>query len=217
MGSAPPPPQASRTPLDPARGGDGTGAVFSGGYGKQDSESPAPSRASRKRNWLVPLLVLGGLGAGGAWLASHWGIEETDNAQLQGRLTEISSRVPGTIVRVFVDDNDEVKAGQPLILLDDRDAGVRLYRARADLEQVGREAQDLLRSGSIPTDPGSPGQVVALVAGLGLVVATGDGALLVRRGLLAGRRVSEGRLLLEQLQAQVGDRFAACSGAGGKE
>ena len=141
MGSAPPPPQASRTPLDPARGGDGAGAVFSGGYGKQDSESPASSRASRKRNWLVPLLVLGGLGAGGAWLASHWGIEETDNAQLQGRLTEISSRVPGTIVRVFVDDNDEVKAGQPLILLDDRDAGVRLYRARADLEQVGREAQ----------------------------------------------------------------------------
>jgi len=141
MGSAPPPPQAPRTPLDPARGGDRAGAVFSGGYGKQVPQSPAPSRGGRKRNWLVPLLVLGGLGAGGAWLASHWGIEETDNAQLQGRLTEISSRVPGTIVRVFVDDNDEVKAGQPLILLDDRDAGVRLYRARADLEQVGREAQ----------------------------------------------------------------------------
>ena len=62
-----------------------------------------------------------------------------------------------------------------------------------------------------------PGRVAALVAGLGLVVATGDGALLVRRGLLAGRRVSEGRLLLEQLQAQVGDRFAACGDAGGKE
>ena len=141
MGSAPPPPKAPRTPLDPARGGDGSGAVFSGGYGKQVPQSPAPSRGRRKRNWLVPLLVLGGLGAGGAWLASHWGIEETDNAQLQGRLTEISSRVPGTIVRVFVDDNQEVKAGQPLILLDDRDAGVRLYRARADLEQVGREAE----------------------------------------------------------------------------
>jgi methionyl-tRNA formyltransferase len=84
-------------------------------------------------------------------------------------------------------------------------------------EQLSPEAQDLLRSGCIPADPGSPGQVAALVAGLGLVVATGDGALLVRRGLLAGRRVSEGRLLLEQLQAQVGDRFAACGDAGGKE
>ena len=84
-------------------------------------------------------------------------------------------------------------------------------------EQLSPEAQDLLRSGCIPADHGAPGQVVALVAGLGLVVATGDGALLVRRGLLAGRRVSEGRLLLEQLQAQVGDRFAACGDAGGKE
>jgi len=84
-------------------------------------------------------------------------------------------------------------------------------------EQLSPEAQDLLRSGCIPADPGSPGQVAALVAGVGLVVATGDGALLVRRGLLAGRRVSEGRLLLEQLQAEVGDRFAACGDAGGKE
>ncbi len=185
MGSAPFPPQAPRTPFDPAgRGnrsssggpqqeasfaarqldadrspdpeagsqtpkgprqtpgsGDDQGPLLSGRHGNHDPEPAAPSRGSRKRNWLVPLLVLGALGAGGAWMASHWGVEETDNAQLQGRLTEISSRVPGTIVRVFVDDNDEVKAGQPLILLDDRDAGVRLYRARADLEQVGREAQ----------------------------------------------------------------------------
>ena len=85
-------------------------------------------------------------------------------------------------------------------------------------EQLSPEAQALLRSGAISGDGGGqPGQVAALAAGLGLVVATGDGALLVRRGLLAGRRVSEGRLLLEQLQAQVGDRFAACGDAGGKE
>ena len=144
MGSAPLPPQAPRTPFDPAGNGDRTSAEGTQqvpSVGTKDPDPPAPSRGTRKRNWLVPLLVLAGLGAGGAWIASNWGIEETDNAQLQGRLTEISSRVPGTIVRVFVDDNQEVKAGQPLILLDDRDAGVRLYRARADLEQVGREAQ----------------------------------------------------------------------------
>jgi membrane fusion protein (multidrug efflux system) len=74
-------------------------------------------------------------------MVAHWGAVETDNAQLQGHLTEISSRVPGTITRVLVDDNQEVKVGQPLVLLDDRDARARLFRARADLEQAAREAQ----------------------------------------------------------------------------
>jgi methionyl-tRNA formyltransferase len=78
-------------------------------------------------------------------------------------------------------------------------------------DQLSPQAQALVRSGSIPGDRGIPGQVAALVAGVGLVVATGDGALLVRRGLLEGRRVSEGRLLLEQLQVQVGDCFDAVS------
>jgi methionyl-tRNA formyltransferase len=79
-------------------------------------------------------------------------------------------------------------------------------------EQLSPEAQALLRSGAISGDGGGqPGQVAALVAGLGLVVATGDGALLVRRGLLEGRRASEGRLLLEQLQVQVGDCFDVVS------
>ena len=78
-------------------------------------------------------------------------------------------------------------------------------------DQLSSEARALVGQGSIPGDRGTPGQVVALVAGVGLVVATGGGALLVRRGLLAGRRESGGRLLLEQLQVQVGDRFDADS------
>jgi len=106
--------------------------------------SPAdtsPARRPRLRRWLAPLVGLGVLAGAGAWMVAHWGVVETDNAQLQGHLTEISSRVPGTIARVLVDDNQEVRAGQPLVLLDDRDARARLFRARADLEQAAREAQ----------------------------------------------------------------------------
>ena len=98
-------------------------------------------RQSSRRRWVVPLLALAALAGGSAWLVSRWGLVETDNAQLQGHLTEISSRVPGTIARVLVEDNQIVKGGQPLVQLDDRDARARLLRARADLEQVAREAQ----------------------------------------------------------------------------
>lgn len=83
---------------------------------------------------------------------------------------------------------------------------------RQDLvDQLSPQAQALVRSGGPAGDCGAPGQVAALVAEVGLVVATGDGLLLVRRGLLEGRRVSGGSLLLDQLQAQVGDRFEAVS------
>lgn len=98
-------------------------------------------RQPRRQRWLLPLLALAALAGGSAWLVSRWGLVETDNAQLEGHLTELSSRVPGTIARVLVEDDQMVKAGQPLVLLDDRDARARLFRAHADLEQVAREAQ----------------------------------------------------------------------------
>ena len=78
-------------------------------------------------------------------------------------------------------------------------------------DQLSPQAQALVGLG----ERALPGQVVGLVAGVGLVVAAGEGALLVRRGLLEGRRVSGGSLLLEQLQAQVGDRFDVVSESSG--
>jgi membrane fusion protein, multidrug efflux system len=107
----------------------------------RDTPLARPKPPTSARRWLAPLLGLAALAGGGAYLVAHWGLVETDNAQLQGHLTEISSRVPGTIARVLVEDNQEVKLGQPLLQLDDRDARARLFKARADLEQVAREAQ----------------------------------------------------------------------------
>ena len=58
--------------------------------------------ASARRSLSLPVLLIA-LGVVGAlWLRNRWGIEETDNAQLQTHLVEISSRVPGTIARVQI-------------------------------------------------------------------------------------------------------------------
>jgi membrane fusion protein (multidrug efflux system) len=84
------------------------------------------------------------LAAGGGWWASRLHLVDTDNAQVQSHLTELSSRVPGTIARVLVENNQLVKAGQPLVLLDDRDARARLFSAQADLEEAGRAAEALV-------------------------------------------------------------------------
>lgn len=51
------------------------------------------------------------------------------------------------------------------------------------------------------------GEVLALRDGVGVVVATGEGALLVREAQLEGKRPCGGTALLSQLGAQPGDRF----------
>lgn len=101
--------------------------------------------ASARRRLSLPLLLLLGLGLlGAAWLRSHWGVEETDNAQLQAHLVEISSRVSGTIAQVPVQDDQGVTHGTPLVLLDRRDALVALRRAEADLLEARRQADALV-------------------------------------------------------------------------
>jgi membrane fusion protein (multidrug efflux system) len=76
-------------------------------------------------------------------MIDHWGVEETDDAQLQAPITDIASRIPGTIAAVTVSDHQAVAPGQLLVLLDPRDAQARLQRAQADLQDAERHAQAL--------------------------------------------------------------------------
>ncbi|MEB3321909.1 MAG: methionyl-tRNA formyltransferase, partial [Synechococcaceae cyanobacterium] len=58
-------------------------------------------------------------------------------------------------------------------------------------------------------DPQAAGTVRAIVPGLGVVVGTGEGSLLVRGAQLEGRGASAGQALLQQLSAHEGERFGA--------
>jgi membrane fusion protein (multidrug efflux system) len=66
------------------------------------------------------------------WLRSR-GHESTDDAQVDGRITQIAARVGGPIVKVAVDNNLQVAAGALLVQVDPRDYQVAVDRARADL------------------------------------------------------------------------------------
>lgn len=95
---------------------------------------------SRRQLGLVALALAGGVGLA-AWVVNHWGVVETDNAQLQAHLVEISSRVPGTIAAVAVQDNQLVKKGQLLVALDPRDAQSALAQAQADWIDATRQSE----------------------------------------------------------------------------
>jgi membrane fusion protein (multidrug efflux system) len=77
--------------------------------------------------FLVLILI-----AGFFWLRSR-GKESTDDAQVDGHITQIAPRVGGTIVKVHVTNNQSVKAGDVLVEIDPRDYQIAVDRAKAEL------------------------------------------------------------------------------------
>jgi len=79
----------------------------------------------------VALLALLGFGAKRWWFArSH---VSTDNAQVDGHIIPILPKVGGFVAEVRVRENQEVKAGDTMVVLDDRDFRSRLAQTEADL------------------------------------------------------------------------------------
>jgi len=67
--------------------------------------------------------------------------ESTDDAQVDGHITQISSKVYGRVADVLVDDNQQVKAGQILVKLDPRDYQAALNQAKAQLALAESDAR----------------------------------------------------------------------------
>jgi len=101
----------------------------------QAPETLEPKPRSVNRGIVAAVLVLV-IAAAVGWYIYAQGSEETDDAQVDGHLVPISSRVDGTIQAVHVDDNQVVKAGDLLVELDPRDHEVAADQAKAQYEQA---------------------------------------------------------------------------------
>jgi membrane fusion protein (multidrug efflux system) len=86
--------------------------------------------------FLLLLVILAAAAVGGYrfwnYLDSY---ESTDDAQIDGDIYAVTSRIAGTIKAVYVEDNQQVKAGQLLVELDPRDYEVALEQAKAALNE----------------------------------------------------------------------------------
>jgi membrane fusion protein (multidrug efflux system) len=67
--------------------------------------------------------------------------ESTDDAQVDGHITPIASKIYGRVAQVMVDDNQPVKAGQVLVKIDPRDYQASLNQAKAQLALAESDAQ----------------------------------------------------------------------------
>jgi membrane fusion protein (multidrug efflux system) len=96
---------------------------------------------------IVLLLV-----AGGAWYYFH-GRVTTDDAEIDGQITPIASRVYGTVSKVLVRRNQYVHAGQVLIKIDPRDYQAKVDQAEAALKLA--EAQSRSAEVGVPLATGT--------------------------------------------------------------
>ncbi len=105
---------------------------------------PSPHRAAagdiaEKKRPPIFLIVLGvAVIAGAIYGIPKWNYarahESTDNAQVDGHIIPVVSRVAGFVTEVRVNENQRVKAGDTLAVLDPSEFKARLAQSDADLQ-----------------------------------------------------------------------------------
>jgi membrane fusion protein (multidrug efflux system) len=88
------------------------------------------------------LLAIAIIGGGTAWWlqASKW--VSTDDAFIDVHMVQVSPQVAGRVARVLVNDNQEVRTGQPLVDIDPADFQAKLDQAQANQQSAqGQLAQ----------------------------------------------------------------------------
>jgi membrane fusion protein, multidrug efflux system len=93
-----------------------------------------PKVARKKAPYIFGALALAATGYGAHLYIASRGTETSDDAQVEGHVSNVAARVSGQVKRVLIHDNQLVKAGDVLVELDDADYAARLASSRADLE-----------------------------------------------------------------------------------
>jgi membrane fusion protein (multidrug efflux system) len=111
--------------------------------GNPDDTASAENGAKGRRRTLIFAAILGSvilIGAIGFLLYSGT-YESTDDAQVDGHLDGLTSRIDGEIKAVYAEENQSVQAGQLLVELDPRDYQVALEQAQAQLLKAQADAR----------------------------------------------------------------------------
>jgi membrane fusion protein (multidrug efflux system) len=100
-------------------------------------EIPPPQK-SRKGIIVIVVAVLALIALGIWWHSTY--SEDTDDAQVNGHLIQVSSRINGQVLKVDVEENQVVNAGDTIAELDPRDYQVAVENAEAALASAQANA-----------------------------------------------------------------------------
>jgi membrane fusion protein, multidrug efflux system len=141
---------AQRTEVEPTPNAPAENQTPAVSRDEPRSAEPPPSnhpseffrRRPRARLFLLIAAVILLVGGFFAWryFSSY---ESTDDAEVDGHLMPLSARISGYVLKVNVDDNQSVHAGDVLVEIDPRDYQVAVDQARADAANAEATARSL--------------------------------------------------------------------------
>jgi multidrug resistance efflux pump len=99
------------------------------------SAAPEPGKGTRRGALVVVVLIVASL----AWyFVADRLTPYTSQARVQAFVVPVAGEVSGTVLKVYVKNNDEVQAGQPLFDIDPVQYRIAVQRSRSDYESVRR-------------------------------------------------------------------------------
>lgn len=110
-------------------------------------QQPAASQAAANNKRRRQLTLLGGavavglVGYGAWWLVFDSHYVETDDAYVGAETAQVTALSPGPVAKIFVVETQAVKAGDPLVIIDDADARIAVAQAEAALGQAERKVK----------------------------------------------------------------------------
>lgn len=159
----------------PENGADGeTAKVDDAGTTAPAADTAKPAVAekpkAKRRSLVLPTILLALVAAGG-WYGYSWWTDgrfmvSTEDAYIEGDIAIISPKVSGYVAQVNVTDNQMVKAGDPLVTLDNGDYRIALEQAEAaiDTEMLSLKRIDAQIVGAQASLEQAEAQKVALEA-----------------------------------------------------
>jgi membrane fusion protein (multidrug efflux system) len=105
------------------------------------AEAPAKKKRSA-RSFLLPIIALGLLGAGAWYGYDYWTdgrfMISTDDAYVQADMAFISPKISGYVDQVKVTENQQVKAGDPLLVVDNGDYKIAVAQAESQIATLSK-------------------------------------------------------------------------------
>jgi len=175
-------------------------------------QATARARRARLLTWLAVAVVVAAALYGAWWLIFSGKSVATDNAYVGAEVAQVTPLVAGPVAKVLVRETQSVKAGDPLVTLDDSDARILVEQAQAALGQAERKVR-----GYAASDTALAGQVSARDADIARARSDVERARtdLTRRqalsasGAVSGDELTDARNKFAQAQAELAQVTAA--------